>query len=105
VLGIGSRQKRAGHESGHDAGRREDGMRRGDDLDAAGRDGLADGVRIGLRVDERIGRSELLEAMHVAVADHRLAVPARPPFREGVVKGDCKRIEPELSSVVNQFMR
>ena len=81
---IGSREQRARHQICHQARRRQHRERPRNDLHTAGGDGGTNRIRVRLRVNERIRGSELLEAMHVAVADHRLAVPVRPPFREGV---------------------
>src|SRR5689334_10049793 len=57
-------------------------MRRRHDAYASGGDRLTDGGGIRLGVHERIRRPELLEAMHVAVADERLAVTVGPPLRQ-----------------------
>src|SRR5215510_6418447 len=56
-------------------------MRRRDDAYPSGGDRLADSGGIPIRVNERIGLSELLQPMHVAVADDGLSVPAGPPLR------------------------
>lgn len=44
----------------------------------------ANRIRIGRRVNERVGRAELPQTMDVAVPDHRLAPPCRPAFGEAV---------------------
>ena len=55
-------------------------MRPRDDLNAARGDGIANRLRIRFGINERIRRSQLLEPMHIAIADHRFPMTARPSF-------------------------
>ena len=76
----GAAQAHAGEQRGGLEGRE----RGGADGDAAGADGVADAVRGGGPVDQRVGRPHLIEDVEIRVADQRLAVVAGPALRGAV---------------------
>src|SRR5215475_156918 len=59
-------------------------MWRRHDAYPSGGDRLADGVGSQISIHERIRRSELLQPMHVPIADKRLSVAAGPALRRRI---------------------
>ena len=65
--------------------RRADRRKRGGpDLDPAGANGRTDGIGIGWRIDQGVGRAKLLEQMQIGIANQRLSVRSRPGLRPAV---------------------